>query len=146
MKTFLSVRRIVWFGVLLLSSAMPVSAEMVVVVNAQTRVERLSREDVINIFMGRYRKFPDGSMARPFDIGTDSPERRIFYRKLLDKSQEEVNAYWARLVFSGRTAPPEEAESRDELLGEIARNPRAIGYVEKKNLPRDVKVVFSLPE
>lgn len=140
------MRRIVCFAALLLLPALTARAEMVVVVNAHSHVERLTREEVVNIYMGRYRKFADGSAAHPLDQAADAPERQAFYRKLLNKSQEEINAYWARLVFSGRTSPPVELKPREVLLKELESDPNAIAYVDRRNLPRGVKVVFSLPE
>jgi len=122
------------------------NAELVVIISAHNEVEQLSREQVINIFMGRYRKLPNGQTVIPFDIGGDTTERRDFYKKLLDKSLADINAYWARLTFSGRTTPPSSMRSQAEILDIVASNRFAIGYIDKKNLDDRVKVIFSLPE
>lgn len=68
-------------------------------------IETLSRTDVINIFMGRFRQLPSGATAQPIDIPV-SPVRAQFYRVLVNKEPAEMNAYWARLVFARRTVPP----------------------------------------
>lgn len=135
-------------------TALPARADLVLVVNNRSSIERLSREDVVNVFMGRYRKAPDDSTIRPFDLEGDSPARKVFYRRLIDKSLEEVNAYWARLVFAGRTVPPAQAKGQDDMLEKLANDPHAIGYVdrdflnasERANLARKLKVVFYLPD
>lgn len=124
----------------------PARADLVVIVNAGSGVEHLSREQVVNIFMGRYRRLPDGTAAQPLDIGGESAEFRDFYRKLLDKGPADINAYWARLVFSGRTVPPQAVPSQLEVLGRVASEPGAVGYVERKNLNNRVKAVYALPE
>jgi ABC-type phosphate transport system substrate-binding protein len=142
------------FGLLLGLGAMPARADMVVVANAHSSFGQLTRNEVINIYMGRYRRLPDGSAAVPFDLAAGSPERKAFYRRLLDKSLEEINAYWARLVFSGRTTPPQELTGPDELLARVAADPHAIGYLDRQQLSRlersgggrEVKVVFPLPD
>jgi hypothetical protein len=126
--------------------ALPTRAELVVVVSPHSSIASLSREQVINIYMGRYRVLPDGRAAHPLDAATDSPDRSLFYRSLLGKSLDDISAYWARLVFSGRTAPPREVLSRKALLDEVADDPSAIGYVARKDLPRNLKIVFSFPE
>lgn len=138
--------RILAVAIVLMLHALPASAEVVVVVNARNGIDRLSRQEVVNIFMGRYRKFPDGATARPLDMNIESAERRIFYKKLLDKNLDEINAYWARLVFSGRTSPPAQSKSREQLLTELASDPNAIAYIDRKDLGANVKVVYSLPE
>lgn len=126
--------------------ALPARAELVVIVNAGSRVESLSREEVINIFMGRYRKLPDGALAQPLDVDGETPERREFYKKLFDKSLADINAYWARLIFSGRTAPPRALKNQAEVLDRVASDPAAIGYIERVNLNNRVRVVYVLPE
>ncbi len=139
-------RRLLLAGLPLLVTAMQARAELVVVMSPHSSITSLTREQVINIYMGRYRVLPDGGTARPLDAGADSPERSIFYRSLLGKSLDDISAYWARLVFSGRTAPPREVPTRKALLEEIADDPGAIGYVARKDLTRNLKIVFSFPE
>jgi hypothetical protein len=133
-------------AVLSLLLAVPARAELVVVVSHRSSITSLTRDQVINIYMGRYRVLPDGGTAHPLDAAGDSPERSLFYRSLLGKSLDDVSAYWARLVFSGRTAPPREVPTRRALLEEIDDDATAIGYVARKELPRNLKVVFTLPE
>lgn len=122
------------------------SAETVVIVSASSPVAHLSRDEVINIFMGRYRRLADGSSALPVEPGMDAPVRKAFYKSLLGKSVSEIRAYWARLVFSGRTSPPEELAGDAEVVDRVARDPAAVGYVERQSLTSRVRVVFVLAE
>lgn len=121
-------------------------AELVVIVGVNSSVTRLTREQIVNIFMGRYRKLPDGADARPLDLGGESPERREFYQRLLDKSLAEINAYWARLVFSGKTVPPLALSGPEQVLQRVSQDPAAIGYVQRYSLDDRARVVFSFPE
>ena len=133
---------------------LPVRADVVVVANIRSSIASLSRKEAVNIFMGRYRKAPDGSSIHPLDLEADSPVRSAFYRRLIDKSQEEVNAYWVRLVFAGRTSPPAQATGQDEMLKKLASDQQAVGYVdsaflerhERGNLARNLRVLLPLPE
>jgi ABC-type phosphate transport system substrate-binding protein len=122
------------------------AGDLVVIVSADSGVEKLSREEVVNIFMGRYRKLPNGAVAIPLDVEGESAERADFYQKLLGKSLAEVNAYWARLVFSGRTTAPVAVATQREVLDRVVRDPNAIGYVERRNLNKNVKVVYELKD
>lgn len=134
--------------------AHPAAADVVLIANARNGVDHLTRDEAVNIFMGRYRKFPDGSIAAPLDLEAESPVRRTFYRLLLDKSLEEVNSYWVRLLFSGGTQPPAEIRGQDEVIERVAADPHAIGYVDRalfarneRSAPaRGVKVLLSLSE
>lgn len=120
------------------------AGELVVVVNAASGVGRLSREQVLNIFLGRFRQFPSGLPAEPIDQPDDSPARAQFYRLLVDKEVAEINAYWARLVFSGRTPPPLKAERPGEVLRLLATKRGGIAYVERSQVDPRLTVVFSL--
>lgn len=131
-------------------SALPAGAEVVVISSTRNTIDHVSRDDVSYIFMGRYRKWPDGSTAHPLDLDADSPIRKTFYRQLVDKSLEEINAYWARLVFAGRTTPPVETRGQEELLEKVANNPQAIGYIDRAYLnrsaqARNIKILLALP-
>src|SRR3546814_12808885 len=81
--------------------------------------------------MGRYRKLPSGIVAFPIDIGERSPEREQFYRQLVHKSLAEVDAYWARLVFSGQTSPPLQVTDGKTAVPLVAGNRAAIAYVAR---------------
>lgn len=130
----------------LLLIGMPAWSEQVVIVNANRAVDVISQDEVINIFMGRYRKLPDGTIVYPLDLRGDSDARRSFYRKLLDKDLAEINAYWARLVFSGRTTPPAILDSQQAVVNKVAGDAAVIGYVDSQYLNPRVKVVYRLPE
>lgn len=138
----MNARRPLLLALLLLSLA--ARADLVVVVNADNPTPALSREEVIHIFLGRYRQFPSGQGAEPYDQPTDSPERNLFYERLVGKSQAQINAYWARLTFSGRTRPPLGATSLDQLIEALIRNPNAIGYVDRARLTRHLKIVYEI--
>lgn len=121
-------------------------AELVLVANPRIGIERLTEDDVINIFLGRYRRLPSGIAAEPVDIADDSVLRARFYRRLVNKSLAEINAYWARLVFSGKTRPPHLVGSVEEALRFVASQSGGLAYVERAQVDRRVKIVFELAE
>jgi len=148
-------RRLLGAALLALALYAPLApADVVLIANSRSSVDKLSQEQAVNIFMGRYRKLPDGSAARPLDLDANSPGRRLFYRALIDKTLEEVNAYWMRLIFAGRTPPPLMTTGEEEMLAMVASDPQVIGYLERSQLTRlernplarNIKIVLSLPE
>jgi ABC-type phosphate transport system substrate-binding protein len=120
-----------------------VMAEVVVVVDAKSGVERLTQDEVINIFLGRHRKLPTGIAALPIDQPVAGGLRAEFYRKLADKDLAEINAYWARLYFSGKTRPPLQANSASEVLAHVVGNPGGVGYLERNQADARVKIVLT---
>ena len=74
-----------------------------------------------------------------------SPVRAQFYRALVNKEPAEINAYWARLVFAGRTSPPIQAETAEDILKVLRANPGGIAYLERSRVTSREKIVFELP-
>ncbi len=119
-------------------------ADLVLVANPQSGIERLTQDEVINIYLGRYRRLASGVVAEPLDHPIDSELRSRFYRRLVNKNLAEINAYWARLVFSGKTRPPQVVENADSVLRQVASQPGALAYVERSQADTRVKIVFEL--
>lgn len=134
----LSIILLLW----LVSSAL--RAEILVIVNASNPVPVLARKQVVDLFMGRVSAFPDGGTAHTLDLKAGIPQRAQFYKILTGKSEAQVDAYWATLIFAGRMAPPEQFPSAQAIISEVARNPAAIAYVARQQLPKTVKVVMEL--
>lgn len=131
---------------LLLLSLAAWAEDLVVVANPATGVERLSQEDVVNIFLGRYRRLSSGLTAEPVDQAQDSEIRGRFYRLLVDKSLAEINAYWSRLLFSGKTRPPQTLASAEDVLQFVSNRPGAVAYVQRAQVDKRVRVVYSFRE
>lgn len=123
----------------LLLPAVAGAGELVVVVRQDSEIVQLSRDDVINIFLGRYRQLPSGKLAEPLDL---TPDSGTFYERLTGKSRAEINAYWARLLFTGRTSPPRNISSPDKMIEALLQSAQAIGYVDQAKVDRRLRVVF----
>ncbi|WP_110686076.1 hypothetical protein [Salinicola aestuarinus] len=123
--------------------AVPAGADILVVVNPDSGIRTLSRSDAINIFMGRYRKLPNGGLALPVDLVSLKPR---FYRALVDKNLAAINSYWARLVFSGEASPPQQSQSAADVHHLLAHNPNVLGYVDSETAWDDLRVVLTLDE
>ncbi|WP_415900678.1 hypothetical protein [Neptuniibacter sp. QD48_11] len=117
------------------------SAEMIVISHPESQVDKLSKKQVIDLYMGRVQHFPNGGKASTLDMPADSDHRAKFYKGLTGKSLPQINAYWARLIFAGRATPPQSVESSEEVIATIMKDTTAIGYIEKSELVSSVKVI-----
>lgn len=138
------MRRLLPILCCLLALPFAARADLVVVANAQSGIERLTQDEVVNIYLGRYRLLASGIAAEPIDLPTDSDRRTRFYRGLVNKSQAEINAYWSRLVFSGKTRPPQTLSSTEAVLQYVATQPGALAYLDRNQVDHRVRVVFEL--
>jgi ABC-type phosphate transport system substrate-binding protein len=133
-----------WVVTLCIACSAPALAETVVIVNPGNPVASLSRDQVVDIYMGRQLSFPNGNTALPIDLPPDSALRSGFYQGLVGKSIAQINAYWARLLFTGRASPPRILGGLPAVLKSVRENRDAIAYVGSENLDGRVKVVFRL--
>jgi ABC-type phosphate transport system substrate-binding protein len=131
------------FGLALsLAMARVGKADVVVVVSAKSAVSTLSKDQVMDIFLGKTTRFPDGAPAVPIDQMEGSAARDEFYATFANKSPAQVKAHWAKILFTGRGQPPKSVSNSVEVRKLIAANPRAISYIERSDLDSTVKVLL----
>lgn len=120
------------------------AAEISVVVSIHNPIKKLSKKDVIDIYMGRFNTFPNGLDAEPVDLPDGSAEKKAFYERLVGKNERKIKAYWSRLLFSGRAQPPIYVESAKEINNLFSHDDNSIAYVFTENVTEEMKVVFQL--
>jgi len=118
-------------------------ADVVAVVSARSPVSTLSKNQIVDIFLGKANRFPDGRQAVPIDQVEGSAARDEFYLKFADKSPAQLKAFWSKIIFTGRGRPPQEVSNDNEVKKFIAQHPDAIGYIEQKRVDDSVKVVLT---
>ncbi|ART63919.1 hypothetical protein B9H00_13355 [Kushneria marisflavi] len=128
-------------AVLIIST--PVRADIAIVINEASPVHQINHGEAVNIFMGRYRRLPDNSVALPIDQG---PLKARFYKALVKKDMAEINSYWARLVFSGRASPPQQTDTLKDLVDIVTHNNNALGYVDVAEMPPNMRVLLTISE
>jgi ABC-type phosphate transport system substrate-binding protein len=122
--------------------AEPALNDLVLIANADSGIEHLTKREVINIYLGRYRRLDTGSTAEPIDLSSKTDTKALFYRLLVDKNLAEINAYWSRLVFSGKTRPPQQVDNVDKVLEIVGNNRNALGYINRAAVNSQVIIVF----
>jgi len=131
---------------LMLIGAEAAPADLVLIANAKILVNKISREEAVNIYMGRFRRLPSGAVVQPLDLPPDRAEKALFYHLLVNKDMADIDAYWARLVFSGRASPPCTVSDLKTVVDNVARDPSVIGYVDRSFTDKRVKVILELQD
>jgi len=119
---------------------------LVVIVNPTIGVQHLTRSEVLDIFLGRYRNFPTGASALPIDLDVSSDARNQFYLLLAHKNPSDMVSYWARLSFSGKISPPFAVSGVETAIDIVATNPNAIAYVDRAVVDNRVRIAFEITE
>jgi len=127
---------------LLLLFSLSLHADIVVIGNLQNPSHMMSPREVQEIYMGRKRLLSDNSIAYPID---NKRLRNEFYKRLTNRPIEQINAYWARLMFSGQNAPPVLIEDTTDIIDKIKRNKNAIVYINEEDVEEgSVRILFTL--
>lgn len=107
---------------------------IVVVAHADSAIGTLSREQVTHIFLGRMKRLPNGVPVTAVEV---EALRERFYKRLIGRDMAEINAYWARLQFSGRTQPPSRVSDSASAIARVAEDLQAIAFVD--TVPDDAR-------
>jgi ABC-type phosphate transport system substrate-binding protein len=117
-------------------------AELVIIANIKNNIDTLTEKQVQDIFLGHTRLFPNGKFALPID--QSSPLRAEFYEILTGRPVEQVNAYWARIIFTGQASPPQQLPDDKAVLQTVRENEGAIGYIDKTRVDNTVRILLRL--
>lgn len=130
-------------SILLLLSIMYIPviyADVAVVINKHNALS-VNESDISRLFLGKMKSFDSGENAKPVNLKFGNSIRKEFEQKVLNKSSQQVKAYWSKLIFSGRGKPPKEVTSDSEVIKFILENEGAIGYIDATNVTDDLKVI-----
>lgn len=126
--------------------SVPVHADILVVVQPDSPLRELTRHQVSDLYLGRSRNPIGSESVLVIEHERDSDLRARFFRQLNGMSLKQINAYWARLQFSGQVLPPPNFRNLKDLLEAIRSNPMAIGYIDSANADGSVRVVLRLQD
>lgn len=116
------------------------NAEVAVVVAADSTATA-SPAEISRIFLGKLKKFGDGSKVEIVYATEGSATRSEFDEKALGKSPSQIKAYWSKLLFSGKGTPPEELSSDAEIKAKVTSGGGVIGYIDAASVDGTVKVL-----
>jgi ABC-type phosphate transport system substrate-binding protein len=125
-------------------SAMATQAEVAVIVNNSVSVAELGADAVADIFLSKTSALPDGTKMVPLDLEDGQKARDEFYSKVVKKDAAQLNAYWSRLIFTGKGEPPKKVADDAEVLALISANPNMIGYIDAAAVNASVKVLLKV--
>jgi ABC-type phosphate transport system substrate-binding protein len=62
---------------------------------------------------------------------------------VVHKSSSQLTAYWAKVIFTGDGHPPAILDGNLVVRKTVAKNPNAIGYVDKSAVDRSVRIILT---
>jgi ABC-type phosphate transport system substrate-binding protein len=119
----------VLFGLVAASLAAEPPRAYLLIVHPASRVSRIDRKFLAEVFLRRATRWPDDTPIHPVDLGPDAPTRLRFSQEILSRSVASVRSYWQQRIFSGQGLPPPELPGVEDVVSYVVSHPGAIGYV-----------------
>jgi hypothetical protein len=138
MKTILSVDPLKFSSLLILlllltrflaTSTHAASPTVVFIVNSHNPTVSIDRADLIDYYEKRRRIWPNGFDVRFIDHIEGSPERAIFLRLFLRRSESDVQFYWFSQKIRSGSRMPVQASSDQAVIELVKSFDGGIGYV-----------------
>lgn len=116
------------------------AVEYVVVVHKDNRVNALSAKELKRMFLGKLKRWPDGSSVQ-LALNPNDAAHADFTREQLHKSPKQFTTLWRKNLYSGRSMMPYAAADAKDLSGYLERHRNAVSYLSKDELTGSMKVV-----
>jgi ABC-type phosphate transport system substrate-binding protein len=101
----------------------------VLIANPTSRISKIDRKFLAEVFLRRATRWPDDTPIQPVDLGPDAPARARFSQEVLLRSVTSVRSYWQQRIFYGQGLPPPELADDEAVVSFVVSHPGAIGYV-----------------
>lgn len=118
--------------------------EIAVIVNPKNAAAKISAEQLNSIFMGKNKALPEFGSITAINQSEGKAIRDEFLAKITGKSDAQLKAYWAKVVFTGIGEPLKEVASDADVKRLVAANPNMIGYIDKSLVDSNVAVVYTV--
>ncbi|MEG3766473.1 hypothetical protein V5298_08175 [Alteromonas sp. 14N.309.X.WAT.G.H12] len=136
------IKYILFFMVasLVVSTGATASEQLVVVAHTQAPLRSLEKHEIRNLFMGGML-----DNLTPVAFAPGVKERLIFNTRIVGLTESRIQSYWAQMRFSGRSHPPVEVQTVDEMLDYLLQHEDCVGYLPAgMELPPSLSVIYQL--
>jgi hypothetical protein len=86
-------------------------------------------------------EWSDGQAILPVDLASRYAVRQQFTHDVLRKTAAQLKSYWSQRIFSGKGAPPPEADASVDVIAYVLAHPGAVGYIPANLAPGGAKVI-----
>ena len=129
---------------LIICLPLQVMAEVVVVVGKDSPISSLSESQLRQLYLEGSGRI-NGTSVKALDLPEDNRARKEFYQEAVGKTPAQMKSYWARMIFTGRGAPPRMVSGNRAMQVMLENNPELIGYLPGDQVSSGLKVLYRLP-
>src|SRR3989304_4725460 len=103
--------------------------DVVVIGHPGLKPGQLTKGQVSELFLGKTTALPDGTQVKVVDQKDGSVVKDEFYQAVAGKTPDQLKAYWAKIVFTGKGMPPEALAGDKPVKERVAATPGTLGHV-----------------
>ncbi|MDO6497490.1 phosphate ABC transporter substrate-binding protein [Photobacterium sanguinicancri] len=113
-------------------------AQAAVVVIANPAAADLDASTIKKVYLGKAKSLNIDAI----DLDDGQPLKSEFHAKVTGKTEAQLQAYWAKKVFTGKGQPPKAVSSSAIVKNTVASTANAIGYIDESEVDGSVKVIL----
>lgn len=116
------------------------AADYILVVHRENPVQRLSPQEVRDIFLGKKSKWGNDAPIT-LVMNTNEEIHEQFTRTILQKSPIQLSVYWKKILYSGVGMLPLAVKDDEAAKSYVGFHKNAISYITEDALDKQVKKV-----
>jgi TonB family protein len=110
------------------ASVNSVASDFKVIANSRVKTDTISAEEIRRVYLEEDKSLAGGAHVVPV-LEKDGPVHEAFLQRYIGISEQDLQAYYRALLFTGRGSLPKALETDEEVVAYVARTRGAIGYV-----------------
>ena len=110
------------------------------IVNTQSTETTLSVAALKAVLLGNKIKWDSGGVIK-ITVPKSGAVHEKVVQDYVQRSAEQFDKYWKKLVFTGKGVMPTQAATDAEIIEYVAQTPGAFGYVSASSVNDRVKVI-----
>ncbi len=119
-------------------------AEIVIIANINSNIDSITIEQAKNLWLGKSKKLSRTERIKILEHKKNSLLKEIFHKKITQKNQIQLNAYWEKIIFTGMATPPKSLQTDKEIIDIVSNKTNTLGYIDSKSINENIKVLMSI--
>jgi len=128
--------------VIMLMSVQVASAEIAVIAHPDLTLQKLDKPQVKRLFLGKTKVLSGVRRIELVDQPENSGIRDYFYKQVAKKNAAQLQAYWAKRIFSGKGVPPAVLNDSAAVLAWVKKTKGGVGYIDAGVVDPGVKILY----
>lgn len=125
---------------LLLFSSVTYADDLVLITQRNSNIS-ISSDHLKRLYFGKIASLPNGRKVTAVVYAKDEEQFQRFTKMFLGRTSQQLRAFWAKQLFTGKGNLPIRVNSLEEMLERVSSSDEYIGYIPIELLHESVEVL-----